>query len=64
MAVGPAAARLDADVRIPTPPVASEPLLNPLLSVIPGQLYARALALAKGIDPAAPRHLKKVTSAA
>ncbi len=63
VAVGPAADRIDADVHIATPALA-EPLLNPLLSVLPGQLYARALALAKGLDPAAPRHLRKVTAAA
>jgi glucosamine--fructose-6-phosphate aminotransferase (isomerizing) len=44
-------------------PAAPEPLLTPLLSVLPGQLFARALARAKGIDPETPRHLRKVTSA-
>ncbi len=63
VAVGPAAAQLDADVRIPTPAL-DEPLLAPLLSILPGQLYACALAVAKGIDPGAPRHLRKVTAAA
>ncbi|HEV2999428.1 MAG TPA: SIS domain-containing protein, partial [Solirubrobacteraceae bacterium] len=46
-----------------TPPV-RDPLLAPLLSALPGQLAARALALAKGLDPGAPRHLRKVTAAA
>jgi glucosamine--fructose-6-phosphate aminotransferase (isomerizing) len=53
----------DATFAIPTPP-APEPLLTPLLSVLPGQLFAWALAHAKGLDPGAPRHLRKVTFAA
>ena len=64
IATGPAAARIaGAAVTIPTPD-AGERLLAPLLSVLPGQLAARALALAKGLDPGTPRHLRKVTSAA
>ena len=43
--------------------VESAPLLAPLLSVIPGQLFACSLAQAKNIDPGAPRNLRKVTSA-
>ena len=35
--------------------------LSPVLSVIPGQLLALHLALAKGIDPDTPRGLRKVT---
>lgn len=38
-------------------------LLSPLLSVVPGQLFAWALARAKGLDPDAPRGLSKVTLA-
>ncbi|MBB4661546.1 SIS domain-containing protein [Conexibacter arvalis] len=64
IATGPAAAALEgAAFTLPTP-AAPDPLLSPLLSVLPGQLFARALALAKGIDPGAPRHLRKVTLAA
>jgi glucosamine--fructose-6-phosphate aminotransferase (isomerizing) len=64
IATGPAASQLgDAAFALPTPD-APDPLLTPLLSVLPGQLYARALALAKGLDPASPRGLRKVTSAA
>jgi glutamine---fructose-6-phosphate transaminase (isomerizing) len=64
LATGPAAAALTgATFTLPTP-AAPEPLLSPLLSVLPGQLFARALALAKGLDPGAPRHLRKVTAAA
>lgn len=64
IATGPAAAALTgATFALPTP-AAPDPLLSPLLSVLPGQLFARTLALAKGIDPGAPRHLRKVTLAA
>jgi glucosamine--fructose-6-phosphate aminotransferase (isomerizing) len=44
----------------PKPP---SPLLAPLLSVVPGQLFAWALARAKGLDPDRPRGLSKVTRA-
>jgi glucosamine--fructose-6-phosphate aminotransferase (isomerizing) len=63
IASGPAAARVgDVAFTLETP-AAPDPLLTPLLSVLPGQLFARALALAKGIDPETPRHLRKITSA-
>ena len=39
------------------------PLLSPLLSVVPGQLFAWALAHAKGLDPDRPGGLSKVTLA-
>ena len=45
---------------VPRPP---HPLLAPLLSAVPGQLFARSLALAKGLDPDQPRGLTKVTLA-
>jgi glucosamine--fructose-6-phosphate aminotransferase (isomerizing) len=45
---------------VPDPPSS---LLSPLLSVIPGQLFAWALARAKGLDPDEPRGLSKVTLA-
>ena len=45
---------------VPKPP---PPLLSPLLSVVPGQLFARALARAKGLDPDRPAGLSKVTLA-
>jgi glutamine---fructose-6-phosphate transaminase (isomerizing) len=45
---------------VPDPPT---PLLSPLLSVIPGQLFAWALARTKGLDPDEPRGLSKVTLA-
>lgn len=47
-------------VPVPEPP---QPLLAPLLSVVPGQLLAWGLAQAKGLDPDAPAGLTKVTLA-
>ena len=47
-------------VPVPTPQPA---LLSPLLSVVPGQLFAGALARARGLDPDAPHGLAKVTLA-
>jgi glucosamine--fructose-6-phosphate aminotransferase (isomerizing) len=45
---------------VPSPP---SPLLSPLLSIVPGQLFAWALAKTKGLDPDEPRGLSKVTLA-
>jgi glucosamine--fructose-6-phosphate aminotransferase (isomerizing) len=45
---------------VPKPP---SPLLAPILSVVPGQLFAWALAQAKGLDPDHPAGLSKVTLA-
>ena len=45
---------------VPKPPL---PLLAPLLSVVPGQLFAWALAHTKGLDPDRPKGLNKVTLA-
>jgi glucosamine--fructose-6-phosphate aminotransferase (isomerizing) len=63
VAAGPAAGAL-ADVRYrlrtPPPPL---PLLSPLLSIVPGQLFAWSLARAKGFDPDHPPGLAKVTRA-
>ena len=42
-------------------PAAPLPLLAPLLSVVPGQLFAGALARTKGLDPDNPIGLAKVT---
>ena len=41
----------------------TSPLLAPFLSIVPGQLFAGALARARGLDPDAPRGLSKVTLA-
>lgn len=63
VASGPAADELaDATYRLATPR-SSLPLLSPLLSVVPGQLFAWALAQAKGLDPDRPLGLSKVTLA-
>lgn len=64
IASGPAAQALGAAAHALPVPALAEPLLSPLLSVLPGQAFAWRLARAKGIDPGAPRHLRKVTSAA
>jgi glucosamine--fructose-6-phosphate aminotransferase (isomerizing) len=45
-------------------PVAPIPVLSPVLSIIPGQLAAMALAEARGLDPDKPAGLDKVTLAA
>lgn len=45
---------------VPEPP---SPLFGPLLSVVPGQLFAATLARAKGLDPDHPEGLTKVTLA-
>jgi glutamine---fructose-6-phosphate transaminase (isomerizing) len=55
-----AVAGADYVLSVPKPPV---PLLSPLLSVVPGQLFAWALARTKGLDPDEPRGLTKVTLA-
>jgi glutamine---fructose-6-phosphate transaminase (isomerizing) len=63
IASGTAAAQLDGaayTLPVPAPPVS---LLTPLLSVVPGQMLAWALAQAKGLDPDRPAGLSKVTLA-
>jgi glucosamine--fructose-6-phosphate aminotransferase (isomerizing) len=63
LASGPAAGEIeDASYRIDVPEPAV-PLLSPLLSVVPGQLFAWALAQAKGLDPDRPTGLSKITLA-
>ena len=63
VASGSAAAEIEgAAWRLPVPE-APMPLLSPLLSVVPGQLFAAALARAKGLDPDRPERLTKVTRA-
>ncbi len=51
-----------AEYVLPSPKAPSS-LVAPLLSVIPGQLFAWALARARGLDPDSPRGLSKVTLA-
>jgi glucosamine--fructose-6-phosphate aminotransferase (isomerizing) len=63
VASGSAADRIEGAayvLRTPAPPL---PLLSPLLSVLPGQLFASVLAQAKGLDPDRPAGLSKVTMA-
>ena len=48
------------ELPVPEPPI---PLLAPLLSVVPGQIFAGALARAKGLDPDKPVGLTKITRA-
>jgi glucosamine--fructose-6-phosphate aminotransferase (isomerizing) len=59
---GAAASIPGAEYVLPSPPSRS-PLLAPLLSIVPGQLFAWALAQARGLDPDEPRGLSKVTLA-
>ena len=64
IATGDAAPEVEgAAVRLPLPE-APVPVLSPLLSIIPGQLVALALAEARGLDPDKPAGLDKVTLAA
>jgi len=49
-----------AEVGLPLPPGVPE-WLSPIVSVVPGQLWARSLAVAKRINPDKPRGLSKVT---
>jgi glucosamine--fructose-6-phosphate aminotransferase (isomerizing) len=63
VASGPSAREI-ADVAFSVPvPRPSVTLLSPLLSVVPGQLFAWALAQAKGLDPDRPTGLSKITHA-
>jgi glucosamine--fructose-6-phosphate aminotransferase (isomerizing) len=48
-----------ADVPLPLP--ATPEWLSPLSAIIPGQLFAYHLALAKHLDPDRPRNIRKVT---
>jgi glucosamine--fructose-6-phosphate aminotransferase (isomerizing) len=58
---GDAAAEIaGAAFRLPVP-AAPLPILGPLLSVVPGQLFAAAVAQAKGLDIDTPVGLQKVT---
>lgn len=62
IASGPAAAEVEGAMTLAVP-VTPRLVLSPLLSVLPGQLLAVSLARAKGLDPGAPRNLRKVTLA-
>src|ERR671935_748617 len=62
VASGSAADEIEARYRLPVPETPT-PLLAPLLSTVPGQLFAAALAQAKGYDADKPEGLDKVTIA-
>ena len=64
VASGTAAQSIERSQYVIPVPAVRLPLLSPLLSVVPGQLFARALARARGLDPDAPNGLSKVTLAA
>jgi glutamine---fructose-6-phosphate transaminase (isomerizing) len=53
---------LDASFRLPVPE-APLPVLSPLLSLVPGQLFAAVLSRAKGLNADQPNGLTKVTLA-
>jgi glucosamine--fructose-6-phosphate aminotransferase (isomerizing) len=63
LASGTAAGRIDGADYVLAVPQPRSPILSPLLSVVPGQLFAWALARAKGLDPDRPAGLSKVTLA-
>ena len=64
VASGTAAERIKGAAFTVPVPMPEPALLSPLLSVVPGQLFASALARARGLDPDAPHGLAKVTLAA
>jgi glucosamine--fructose-6-phosphate aminotransferase (isomerizing) len=63
VASGNAAAEVDGAAYVLPVPEAPRAILAPLLSVVPGQLFAAALAQAKGLDADRPAGLTKVTRA-
>jgi glucosamine--fructose-6-phosphate aminotransferase (isomerizing) len=63
VASGNAAAEIEGAAHVLPVPEPPHPILSPLLSVVPGQLFAGALAHAKGLDADYPIGLSKVTRA-
>ena len=63
VASGNAATEIKGAAHVLLVPEAPLPILSPLLSVVPGQLFAGALARAKGLDADYPVGLSKVTRA-
>jgi glucosamine--fructose-6-phosphate aminotransferase (isomerizing) len=63
VASGSAAGEIEGAAYALPVPTAPLPLLAPLLSVLPGQLFAASLARAKGLDSDRPAGLSKVTLA-
>ena len=64
VASGNAAAEIEGAAYVLPVPEPPHAILSPLLSVVPGQLFAGALAHAKGLDADYPVGLSKVTRAA
>jgi glucosamine--fructose-6-phosphate aminotransferase (isomerizing) len=63
VASGNAAAEIEGAAYVLPVPEPPYPILAPLLSVVPGQLFAAALAHAKGLDADYPVGLSKITRA-
>jgi glutamine---fructose-6-phosphate transaminase (isomerizing) len=63
VASGNAASEIEGTAYTLPVPASPAPLLSPLLSVVPGQLFAAALARARGLDSDHPEGLTKVTLA-
>jgi glucosamine--fructose-6-phosphate aminotransferase (isomerizing) len=63
VASGSAADAIEGAAFVLSVPEAPGPVLAPLLSVVPGQIFAAALAQAKGLDADRPERLNKVTIA-
>lgn len=63
VASGNAASEIEGARHVISVPDAPAPLLSPLLSIVPGQLFAAALANARGLDSDHPEGLTKVTLA-
>ena len=63
VASGNAAAEVAGAAYVLPVPTPSSPLFSPILSVVPGQLFAPALSRVKGLDPDRPDGLSKVTLA-
>lgn len=63
VASGNAAREIDGAAHVLPVPEPPHPILSPLLSAVPGQLFAGALAHAKGLDADYPAGLSKVTRA-
>jgi glutamine---fructose-6-phosphate transaminase (isomerizing) len=63
VASGNAAREIDGAAYVLPVPEPTHPILSPLLSVVAGQLFAAALAKAKGLDADYPVGLSKVTRA-
>lgn len=61
LVAGTAAQHVDGAAYRFTTPTAPAPVFSPLVSAVPGQLFARALSLIKGYDPDRPTNLTKVT---